>query len=519
MGAELTPTKDRSKRIAVAFHKVGMRLRLPNVPRLTKAVHQRDRVAALAMGSMMRVLHSELTFFTSLLLGQVDLGLHKQMWIRERERESLSRGQENRGQSVSPRKEPASSSALPAALCIADRVGPNGPVAAAGGEAVAGRLSSTQQQECVDKPHGESACVDVDQGLEDSADAGFARGNDFPSFRETDMLAVMCASDFQADAASVPRLVLESGDVFDDDDASGSVLKEIDLRAHAGWHERKDRRLDRASVHSRVEDDEEMLAVRGQPGTVRGQPPSPHQGMTVPGPFCPGRDRTAVSATARPRERERAEERETVRAEVTELDMQVSICAPETTQTVDCLRRGGDSGGAEVADGDAQRERDQGQDVQEKSEFVLHRVELHQEGCDQESGEELVEQGQSEMVIELPEPDCVPLLPAASHASPHCLTEARCERRQDGLEADCDAVIASGALASPSVSSPNCLLRSLSSPPLPSRPERHASPPTNVHPLEAILSPLAQVFLGKVDQTRETREKSPLPMAGRIWNF
>ena len=519
MGAELTPTKDRSKRIAVAFHKVGMRLRLPNVPRLTKAVHQRDRVAALAMGSMMRVLHSELTFFTSLLLGQVDLGLHKQMWIRERKRESLSRGQENRGQSVSPRKEPASSSALPAALCIADRVGPNGPVAAAGGEAVAGRLSSTQQQECVDKPHGESACVDVDQGLEDSADAGFARGNDFPSFSETDMLAVMCASDFQVDAASVPRLVLESGDVFDDDDASGSVLKEIDLRAHAGWHERKDRRLDRASVHSRVEDDEEMLAVRGQPGTVRGQPPSPHQGMTVPGPFCPGRDRTAVSATARPRERERAEERETVRAEVTELDMQVSICAPETTQTVDCLRRGGDSGGAEVADGDAQRERDQGQDVQEKSEFVLHRVELHQEGCDQESGEELVEQGQSEMVIELPEPDCVPVLPAASHASPHCLTEARCERRQDGLEADCDAVIASGALASPSVSSPICLLRSLSSPPPPSRPERHASPPTNVHPLEAILSPLAQVFLGKVDQTRETREKSPLPMAGRIWNF
>ena len=495
MGAELTPTKDRSKRIAVAFHKVGMRLRLPNVPRLTKAVHQRDRVAALAMGSMMRVLHSELTFFTSLLLGQVDLGLHKQMWIRERKRESLSRGQENRGQSVSPRKEPASSSALPAALCIADRVGPNGPVAAAGGEAVAGRLSSTQQQECVDKPHGESACVDVDQGLEDSADAGFARGNDFPSFSETDMLAVMCASDFQADAASVPRLVLESGDVFDDDDASGSVLKEIDLRAHAGWHERKDRRLDRASVHSRVEDDEEMVAV-------------------------PGRDRTrAVSATARPRERERAEERETVRAEVTELDMQVSICAPETTQTLGCLRRGGDSGGAEVADGDAQRERDQGQDVQEKSEFVLHRVELHQEGCDQESGEELVEQGQSEMVIELPEPDCVPLLPAASHASPHCLTEARCERRQDGLEADCDAVIASGALASPSVSSPNCLLRSLSSPPPPSRPERHASPPTNVHPLEAILSPLAQVFLGKVDQTRETREKSPLPMAGRIWNF
>ena len=497
MGAELTPTKDRSKRIAVAFHKVGMRLRLPNVPRLTKAVHQRDRVAALAMGSMMRVLHSELTFFTSLLLGQVDLGLHKQMWIRERKRESLSRGQENRGQSVSPRKEPASSSALPAALCIADRVGPNGPVAAAGGEAVAGRLSSTQQQECVDKPHGESACVDVDQGLEDSADAGFARGNDFPSFSETDMLAVMCASDFQADAASVPRLVLESGDVFDDDDASGSVLKEIDLRAHAGWHERKDRRLDRASVHSRVEDDEEMVAVTG----------------------C-GRDRSrALRETARPRERERAEERETVRAEVTELDMQVSICAPETTQTVDCLRRGGDSGGAEVADGDAQRERDQGQDVQEKSEFVLHRVELHQEGCDQESGEELVEQGQSEMVIELPEPDCVPLLPAASHASPHCLTEARCERRQDGLEADCDAVIASGALASPSVSSPNCLLRSLSSPPPPSRPERHASPPTNVHPLEAILSPLAQVFLGKVDQTRETREKSPLPMAGRIWNF
>ena len=51
MGAELTPTKDRSKRIAVAFHKVGMRLRLPNVPRLTEGVHQRDRVAALAIGS------------------------------------------------------------------------------------------------------------------------------------------------------------------------------------------------------------------------------------------------------------------------------------------------------------------------------------------------------------------------------------------------------------------------------------------------------------------------------------
>ena len=346
---------------------------------------------------------------------------------------------------------------------------------------MAGRLSSRQQQECVDKPsRGESACVDVDQGLEDSADAGFARGNDFPSFGETDMLAVLCASDFQVDTASVPRLVLESGDVSDDDDASGSVCEEIDLRAHAGWHERKDRRLDRASVHSRVEDDDEMWAVLG----------------------C-GRDRT----------------RGAVRAEVTELDMQVSICAPETTQTLDCLRRGGDSGGAEVADSDAQRERDQGQDVQEKSEFVLHRVELHQEGCDQESGEELVEQGQSEMVIELPEPDCVPLLPAASQASPHCLTEARCERRQDGLEADCDAVIASGALASPSVSSPNCLLRSLSSPPPPSRPERHASPPTNVHPLEAIFSPIAQVFWGKVDQTRETREKSALPLAGRIWNF
>ena len=102
-----------------------------------------------------------------------------------------------------------------------------------------------------------------------------------------------------------------------------TILKEIDLRAHAGWHERKDRRLDRASVHSRVEDDEEMVAVTG----------------------C-GRDRSrALRETARPRERERAEERETVRAEVTELDMQVSICAPETTQTQDWLRRGGDRRG------------------------------------------------------------------------------------------------------------------------------------------------------------------------------
>ena len=65
---------------------------------------------------------------------------------------------------------------------------------------------------------------------------------------------------------------------------------------------------------------------------------------------------------------------------------------------------------------------------------MLHRVELHEEGCDQESGEELVVQGQSEMVFELPEPDCVPPHPAAAHASPHCLTEARCDRRQDGME-------------------------------------------------------------------------------------